>query len=134
MAAVIIQCHNICYYKLILSYITIPKISVTTYLHIKGESHACIMCFSFSTCSCCCCSTMTFFLSFFRAKLLFESDLSVTSSTRPNPPTPNVPLVSRSIKVKLAYSLVHFFGVNERFCFSYSANQSLLRISSRLPR
>lgn len=101
---------------------------------MKGESHACIMCFSFSTCSCCCCSTMTFFLSFFKAKLLFRSDLSVTNSTRPNPPTPNVSLVSKSIKVKLAYSLVHFFGVNERFCFSYSANQSLLRISSRLPR
>lgn len=75
---------------------------------MKGLLQATMMCFSLKTCSCCCCCTISIFFRHLSANVSDGLGRYCTNSTRPNPPTPIVPTMSRSFSSTYPYSARSF--------------------------
>lgn len=74
----------------------------STYLTMNGESHDDMISFSLYACSIWPWLATSHFFSIFNANVSFL--LYCTNSTRPNPPTPNVPTISNSDNRMWSYS------------------------------
>lgn len=100
------------------------------YRTINGLSQTNRISFSLYACSCCCCWSISIFFKHLRAKVtLFRY---WTSSTRPKPPTPKVPMRLRSLSCTWLNSV---FATNDFETRENVASMIFeLRISSRLPR